>query len=89
MFGYYNTKHVILAFKFMRKKRFTRKKQVVYEKRRLVEYYKIADKLHRLDNIPVVKCTYGGRTFVMHNRKFTKKSLPNYVMPFQIAHVSN
>ena len=43
MFGYYKTKHVILAFKFMRKKRFTRKKQVVYEKRRLIEYYKIAD----------------------------------------------
>ena len=65
MFGYYKTKHVILAFKFMRKKRFTRKKQVVYEKRRLVEYYKIADKLDNLDNIPVVKCTYGGKTFVM------------------------
>ena len=50
MFGYYKTKHVILAFKFMRKKRFTRKKQVVYEKRRLIEYYKIADILHKLDS---------------------------------------
>ena len=37
MFGFYKTKHVILAFKFMRKKRYTRKKQVVYEKRRLLE----------------------------------------------------
>jgi Holliday junction resolvase len=83
MFGYYKTKHVILAFKFMRKKRFTRKKQVVYERRRLVEYYKIADKLHNLENIPVVKCTYGGMIYVMSNGKFTKKSLPTFVMPFQ------
>jgi Holliday junction resolvase len=83
MFGYYDTKHVILAFKFMRKKRFTRKKQVVYEKRRMVEYYKVVDKLHNLDNIPVVKCTYGGSTFVMLNGKFTRKTLPSYVMPFQ------
>jgi Holliday junction resolvase len=89
MFGYYKTKHVILAFKFMRKKRFTRKKEVIYEKRRLVEYYKIADKLNRLKSIPVVKCTYGGNTFVMHNGKFIKKSLPNYVMPFNIAPVGN
>ena len=69
----------------MRKKRFTRKKQIVYEKRRLVEYYKIADKLRNLDIMTVVKCTYDGRTFVMLNGKFTKKDLPNYVMPFQIS----
>ena len=89
MFGYYRTKHVILAFKFMRKKRFTRKKQVVYEKRRLIEYYKIADKLNKMESIPVVKCTYSGKTYVMHNGKFTKKSLPNYIMPFQSAHMNN
>ena len=87
MFGYYKTKHVVLAFKFMRKKRFTRKKRVVYEKRRLLEYYKIADKLNKPDGMPIVKCTYGGRTFVMHNGKFTRKSLPNYVMPFNIRHL--
>ena len=89
MFGYYRTKHVILAFKFMRKKRFTRKKQVVYEKRRLIEYYKIADKLNKMESMPVVKCTYSGKTYVMHNGKFTKKSLPNYIMPFQIGHTDN
>ena len=89
MFGYYKIKHVILAFKFMRKKRFTRKKQVIYEKRRLVEYYKIADKLNRLDSIPIVKCTYTGSTFLMRNGKFIKKSLPNYVMPFNTIHVRN
>jgi Holliday junction resolvase len=82
MFEYYKTKHVILAFKFMRKKRFTRKKHIVYEKRRLVEYYKIADKLNLLESKPVVKCTYSGRTFVMNNGSFARKGLPNFVMPF-------
>jgi Holliday junction resolvase len=89
MFGYYRTKHVILAFKFMRKKRVTRKKQVVYEKRRLVEYYKIADKLNKLESVPVVKCTYSGKTYVMYNGKFTMQSLPSYIMPFQVSHMSN
>jgi Holliday junction resolvase len=85
MFGYYKTKHVILAFKFMRKKRYTRKKQVVYEKRRLLEYYKVADKLYKMDDTPVIKCTYSGKIYVTCNGKFTKKSLPNYSMPFQIS----
>jgi Holliday junction resolvase len=82
MFRYYKTKHVILAFKFMRKKRFTRKKCVVYEKRRLVEYYKIADNLNKLDSVPIVKCTYSGGTYVMYNGKFTKRTLRDYHMPF-------
>ena len=85
MFGFYKTKHVILAFKFMRKKRYTRKKQVVYEKRRLLEDYKIADKLYKMDNIPVIKCTYSGKIYVTCNGKFAKKTLPNYAMPFQIS----
>lgn len=89
MFGYYRTKHVILAFKFMRKKRVTRKKQVIYEKRRLVEYYKIADKLNELESVPVVKCTYSGKTYVMYNGKLTMQSLPSYIMPFKVSHVNN
>jgi Holliday junction resolvase len=89
MFGYYKTKHVILAFKFMRKKRFTRKRGVVYEKRRLIEYYKIADKLNKLDSMPIVKCTYSGRTFVMYNGKFTRRTLRDYPMPFNVTQVNN
>lgn len=89
MFGYYKTKHVILAFKFMRKKRFTRKRRVVYEKRRLVEYYKIADHINKPDSMPIVKCTYSGRTFVMYNGKFNRKSLPNYAMPFNSRRTNN
>ena len=88
MFGYYKTKHVVLAFKFMRKKRFTRKRGVVYENRRLVEYYKIADKFNKLDVIPIVKCTYSGGTFVMYNGKFTRRTLRDYPMPF-ITQVNN
>jgi Holliday junction resolvase len=83
MFSHYKTKHVILAFKFMRKKRYTRKKQVVYEKRRLIEYYKIADKLYKMNDIPVIKCTYSGKIYVTCNGKFARKSLPSYTMPFQ------
>jgi Holliday junction resolvase len=83
MFGYYKKKHVILAFKFMRKKRFTRKKQVVYEKRKLLEYYKIADKLNRFENMPIVKCTYSGNIYVLYNGNFTLERLPNYDMPFE------
>jgi Holliday junction resolvase len=82
MFGYYKTKHVVLAFKFMRKKRFARKNQVIYEKRKLIEYYKIADSLYRLST-PIVKCTYVGKTYVLNNGRFTVKNLPKYVMPFQ------
>jgi hypothetical protein len=72
----------------MRKKRFTRKKRVVYEKRRLIEYYKIADNLNKLDSIPIVKCTYSGGTYVMYNGKFTKRTLRDFPMPF-ITHVNN
>jgi Holliday junction resolvase len=82
MFGYYKSKHVILAFKFMKKKRYTRNKRVVYEARKLVEYYKIADKLDRLESIPIVKCTYSGGTFVMYNGKFKRRTLRDYPMPF-------
>jgi Holliday junction resolvase len=85
MFAHYKTKHVILAFKFMRKKRYTRKKQVVYEKRKLIEYYKIADKLYKMPDIPVIKCTYSGKIYVTCNGKFARKSLPNYAMPFKIS----
>lgn len=82
MFRHYKKKYVILAFKFMRKKRSTRKKQVVYEKRKLIEYYKIADKLNKLPSVPLVKCTYSGSTFITHNGQFIKTVLPNYPMPF-------
>ncbi|GEM_PF-133163 len=84
MFSYYPERHVILAFKFMSKKRFRRKNMVVYEQRRLVEYYKVADSLAaRANKLPIVKCTYDGRTFALYGKRSVELKLPDYTMPFQ------
>ena len=82
MFSYYEKRYIVLAFKFMRKKRFRRKDQVVYESRQLVEHYKLANVLSKRDEYPVVKCTYDGTTFAIHRNKCTKLPLPRYQMPF-------
>jgi Holliday junction resolvase len=83
MFSFYKSRHAILAFKFMRKKRLMRKGQIVYEQRKLVEYYKIADKLEKMTDMTMIKCTYQGRTFFIRGSKCIKLNLPNYTMPFQ------
>jgi hypothetical protein len=82
MFSYYEKRHIVLAFKFMRKKRFKRKAQIVYEWRRLVEHYKLADILSKRTEYPVVKCLYNGTTFAIHQGRCTKLTLPQYRMPF-------
>ena len=82
MFSFYTTRHFILAFKFMRKKRFKRKGQVVYEHRKLIEHYKIADIFDNMDDIAAVKCTYEGKIFVIQGGKSKRLNLPDYVMPF-------
>jgi Holliday junction resolvase len=82
MFSFYTTRHFILAFKFMRKKRYKRKGQVVYEHRKLTEYYKIADSFDNMDDIAVVKCTYDGKIFAIQGSKSRRLNLPDYVMPF-------
>jgi hypothetical protein len=66
----------------MRKKRFKRKGQVVYEHRKLIEYYKVADIFDKMDDIPVVKCTYEGKTFAIQGNRCRKLNLPDYIMPF-------
>jgi Holliday junction resolvase len=83
MFSFYKSRHAILAFKFMRKKRFKRKGQIVYEQRKLVEYYKIADKLDKITDMTMIKCTYQGKTFFIRDSQCIKLNLPNYTMPFQ------
>ena len=83
MFSFYKSRHAILAFKFMRKKRFKRKGKIVYEHRKLLEYYKIADKLDKINDITMIKCTYQGKTFFIRGNECTKLNLPNYTMPFQ------
>src|SRR5919198_1802838 len=83
MFGVYQERHIILAFKFMSKKRFRRKNETVYESRKLLEYYKVADIVADMGVIPIIKCTYDGRTFALHKNKTIALSLPDYSMPFQ------
>ncbi|MFZ0511954.1 MAG: hypothetical protein WAM14_10135 [Candidatus Nitrosopolaris sp.] len=82
MFSYYEKRHIVLAFKFMRKKRFKRKDQIVYEGRQLVEHYKLANGLSKRTEYPVIKCMYNGTTFAIHRNKCTKLTLPQYRMPF-------
>lgn len=82
MFSIYPERHVVFAFKFMSKKRFRRMNKTVYEQRKLVEYYKVADQLVGVNPLPVVKCTYDGRTFAMLGGKTVELDLPSLPMPF-------
>lgn len=82
MFGVYPTRHVVLAFKFMSKKRFRRKNKTVYEQRKLAEYYKKADAILDMKPLPAVKCTYEGKTFVIIDGKSKEVDLPELPMPF-------
>ena len=83
MFGIYPERHIIFAFKFMGKKRFRRKNETVYESRRLVEYYKVADIVVSMKTLPIIKCTYDGKTYaIFKNNKTVPLDLPEYSMPF-------
>ena len=82
MFSYYGKRHIILAFKFMRKRRLRRKSDIIYERRHLVEHYMLADALCKSKEYPVIKCTYGGTTFAMYHDKCKKLRLPHFRMPF-------
>src|ERR671922_521670 len=84
MFGIYPERHIILAFKFMGKKRFRRKNETVYESRKLLEYYKVADAVSSMKVLPIIiKCTYDGRTYAIYKTKTVPLDLPEYLMPFQ------
>ena len=83
MFSIYPERHIILAFKFMSKKRFRRKNKVVYENRKLLEYYKVADVVADMSVVPIIKCTYDDKTFAIHKNKTVALNLPDYSMPFQ------
>jgi len=83
MFGIYPERHIILAFKFMGKKRFRRKNETVYESRRLIEYYKVADIVVGMRALPIIKCTYDGKTYaIFKNNKTVALDMPEYSMPF-------
>ena len=76
-FTVYKTRKVILAFKFLSKKRIGVGK---YEKRELREFYKIwnANK----DPIDIV-CKYDGTTYALIQGEKKKLNLKDYPMPFK------
>jgi Holliday junction resolvase len=82
MFQVYKTAHVILAFKFMQKKRIREEGKTVYMHRKLQEYYKIADKYSTIKDLPIIKCSYDGRTYEMKNSQTKLCNLKDYIMPF-------
>ena len=85
MFSIYPKRHIILAFKFMGKKRFRRKGRTVYEPRKLATYYKVADSFENATVMPIIKCTYEGKTFAIYKSKTVELDLPEYAMPFNPA----
>ncbi|HET6730609.1 MAG TPA: hypothetical protein VFH04_03330 [Nitrososphaeraceae archaeon] len=85
MFGYYKRRYAIFAFKFMKKKRYRRNGQTVYEPRKLVEYYKSVEKIKNIDAIDMIKCTYDGKTFEFRNEQFVESNLPEFPMPFTLS----
>jgi len=76
-FQIYQKREVILAFKFLSKKRIGTGK---YEKRELHEFYKIWDKKKKV--IDCV-CTYDGKTYALKNGKQKKLILKDFLMPFK------
>ena len=79
-FRVYQNREVILAFKFLSKKRIGVGK---YEKRELHEFYKVWDKKKKV--IDCV-CTYDGKTYALKNGKQEKLVLKDFSMPFKSKH---
>ncbi len=75
-FGLYRKRKVILAFKFLSKKRIDIGK---YESRELREFFKVWDESLKITDCV---CTYEGDTFSIENRKRSKIALEDYPMPF-------
>ena len=76
MFAVYETREVILAFKFLSKKRIGVGK---YESRELREFFKVWDT--RADPIDCV-CTYGGDTYAVREGRRQELLLSDHQMPF-------
>ncbi len=75
-FDIYNNRKVILAFKFLSKKRIGLGQ---YESRELREFFKVWD-----ENMDITDCicTYEGKTYAMINGKRKEIDLLDYSMPF-------
>jgi Holliday junction resolvase len=79
-FEVYKKRKVVLAFKFLSKKRVGVGK---YENRQLREFYKIWDESKKI--IDCV-CTYNGDTYAISDGKRQKLILKEYEMPFKSKH---
>lgn len=75
-FNLYQNRKVILAFKFLSKKRIGTGK---YESRELREFYKVWD---NGNNIVDCVCTYEGETYALIGGKRTNLNLEDFQMPF-------
>ena len=75
-FSLYKNKRVILAFKFLSKKRIGLGE---YESRELREFFKIWDESMKITDCV---CDYDGKTFALKNRKRIKIDLDDQHMPF-------
>ena len=79
-FGLYKNRKVILAFKFLSKKRVGLGQ---YESRELREFYKVWNtSKEAIDCV----CTYDGETYVMRDKKNSNLVLENYQVPFKSKH---
>ena len=79
-FELYKTRKLILAFKFLSKKRICTS---VYEHRELREFYKVWDESNKITDCV---CTYDGKTYALVDSKRQKIKLVNYEMPFKSRH---
>ena len=80
-FELYKTRKMVLAFKFLSKKRIGTGK---YEHRQLREFYKVWDESNPITDCV---CTYEGKTYALINGKRQKLELENYQMPFKSKHL--
>ena len=79
-FDIYHDRKVILAFKFLSKKRIGLGQ---YESRELREFYKIWDEAKEITDCV---CTYEGEIFARIDGKREKMNLKEYTMPFKTKH---
>lgn len=75
-FELYRTRKMIIAFKFLSKKRIATGK---YEHRDLREYYKVWDEANPITDFV---CTYDGETYAMAKGNRNPLHLDEYAMPF-------
>jgi len=80
-FKLYKVRKVVLAFKFLSKRRIS---TGTYEHRELREFYKVWDETNPIANY---LCTYDGETYAIVNGSRSKINLKEYQIPFNSKHL--